>query len=180
MKKILLFVLVVVFTLSVNAQISYNLGFSFTNFERTNQEFIKMKPAVDAYLELGYLFNNNYGINTGAHSNYRYFDFENEIILSSNVQIPLLLSKTQKINNTSFGVTSTMGYILTVPLKTTTTQNISYDIGLIHGLYTRYTVDLLLNKKKFYSGVDLAYDFYNENNIKFFEIGIVIGVNLYF
>ena len=178
MKKVLILFLFIATSAIMNAQVSYNFGASFTNFARTNSEFMYLNSGVDGYIELGYYFNNNYGIFSGVHSNNRFFDIDNQRITSTNFQIPFLISKTKKFDNTSYGLTSYIGYIITIPYDTKTDQNISYDMGLIHGLYARYTVDLWIKGAKFYSGVDFSLDLYNENDIKFYEMGIVMGATI--
>jgi hypothetical protein len=180
MKKIFVLFVIVLFFLKMNAQVSYNFGFSFSNYGQTNSEFVYVNPAVDGYIELGYYLRNNFGIVSGVHSNNRFFDVNNQRIISKNIQIPLLLSRTKKIENTPFGLTSYLGYILTIPYETKTSQNISYDMGVIHGLYARNTVDLWIKGMKMYSGVDFSIDLMNENDIKFYKIGIIMGCNIFF
>lgn len=181
MKKIVFLFLIAVSTINLNAQFTTSVGTSFTFYRLTTDEFAYLTPTVDMNLEVGYYFKNGKGIMSGVYAQNRFFDKENQRIITKIVQIPLLFSNTFKFKDVPFGITNSMGYVLTVPYDTKTSQNTSYDIGLIHGLYANYTFDAWIkDHTKFYCGIDASLDLLNENDIKFYKAGIIMGMKVLF
>ncbi|MBN2891829.1 MAG: hypothetical protein JXL97_08180 [Bacteroidales bacterium] len=176
MKKIIIISVCVIFASTLKAQFNYSLATSLNFYRLTTTNPVYLAPEINVNLQLGYYLSNTWGISSGAFISNRYFDIENERITSKNIQIPLLVSKYIKIENTPFGLTSSIGYLLSVPFDSKSSLSNTYDIGLIHGGYFSIFMDNWVNENvAFFGGVNGSYDFMNKNNIKFWSYGITLG-----
>ncbi len=181
MKKVIFILILISVALLTRAQISTGVGITFTKYRLTNGSNYNINQGVKFNLDLAYYFSENKGITTGLQSEPVSFTKEQITYTSDIFRIPLLYSTVNNFENTPFSFKTSGGYLLSVPFNSKTIGNVQNDIGIIHGVYVKSVLEAIVNPKaRYYFGLEASYDFFNENNIKFIQVGMVCGLRVVF